>query len=303
MLHVVTAYTNPLQSSNRTRLHQRFVAHMRDSGVDLTVVECAYGNLPFEMEDARVRHVGVRARTMSWTKENLLNIGISRLPHEWRYVAWIDGDIAFRRSDWAAATLHALNLHDVVQPWCDCYDLGPNGEHLATHRSFARQVREGCRLERGYGAFAHPGYAWAATRQALEWVGGLVETAVLGAADHHMATALVGQFQISVPTNMTAGYIDPLQRWQDRALHHMPARLGVVGGTIEHGWHGPKRRRRYIERWDVLRRHHFDPATDLKRNTSGVLELSGNKPGLAFDIAEYFRARDEDCNDLTGEMA
>lgn len=302
MLHVVTAYANPLRSRNRAALHRRFVDHMVQSGVDLTVVECAFGDLPHEVVDPRVRHVAVRARTLSWTKENLLNLGIARLPSDWRYVAWLDGDILFRRPDWVEATIHALNLHDVVQPWCDCYDLGPNGEHLATHRSFARQVRDGARLRAGYGSFAHPGYAWAATRQALEWVGGLIETACLGAADHHMATALVGQCELSVPGDLTPGYIVPIRHWQDRAMHHMPARLGVVGGTIEHGWHGPKRRRRYVERWDLLRRHRFDPASDLKRNMSGVLELGGNKPDLAFDIALYFRARDEDCNDLTGEL-
>jgi hypothetical protein len=302
MLHVVTAYSNPMRSRNREALHRRFVDHMLKSGVDLTVVECAFGNLPHAMGDPRVRHVPVRARALSWTKENLINLGIARLPADWNYVAWIDGDVTFRRTDWVDATVHALNLHDVVQPWSDCYDLGPNGEHLATHRSFARQVRDGCRLTPGYGAFAHPGYAWAATRAALEWVGGLIETAALGAGDHHMAMSLVGQWQLSMPGDMTDGYTAPVRQWQARALHHMPARLGVVAGTIEHGWHGPKRRRRYVERWDVLRRHRFDPATDLKRNTSGVLELAGNKPRLAFDIAAYFRARDEDCNDLTGEL-
>ncbi len=301
MLHVVTAYANPLRSQNRAALHRRFVSHMLDSGVELTVVECAFGNLPFEMADDRVRHIPVRARALSWVKESLLNIGIARLPPDWRYVAWIDDDLMFRRSDWVDATLHALNLHDIVQPWCDCYDLGPNGEHLATHRSFARQMRDGCSLRPGYAAFAHPGYAWAATRQALDWVGGLIDTAALGAADHHMAMALAGQWQLSVPGDMTAGYIDPIRRWQERAMQHMSERLGVVAGTIEHGWHGPKKRRRYVERWDVLRRHRFDPSSDLKRNTTGVLELAGNKPRLAFDMASYFRARDEDCNDLTGE--
>ena len=302
MLYVVTAYTNPLRSRNRAALHRRFVEHMLDSGVDLTVVECAFGDMRHEMDDPRVRHVPVQARTVIWTKENLINLGIGRLPVDWRYVAWIDGDITFRRRDWVEATLCGLSLHDVVQPWFDCYDLGPNDEHLANHRSFCRQVQAGFRLNPGYGCFAHPGYAWAATRQALECLGGLLETASLGAGDHHMATALAGRWELSVPRDLTAGYVAPIRRWQERALHHLPARLGAVAGTIEHGWHGPKRRRRYVERWDVLRRHRFDPSEDLKRNTSGVLELAGNKPSLAADMAAYFRARDEDCNDLTGEI-
>ena len=149
----------------------------------------------------------------------------------------------------------------------------------------------------GY-AFAHPGYAWAATRQALNWVGGLVETAALGAADHHMALALVGRVRESVPGGIAPGYLSPLLLWQERAAHHVCGNIGYVPGTIEHAWHGSKDRRRYVDRWDVLVRHRFDPTTDLKRNTDGVFELAGNKPELRRDIDAYFRQRDEDSNTL-----
>jgi hypothetical protein len=242
------------------------------------------------------RHVPVRARTLVWTKENLLNLGLARLPEDWKYAAWIDADIVFRRPDWAAETVQALQLHDVVQPWSDCYDLGPNGEHVAVHRSFCRVWQDGGDVGGGYGVFAHPGYAWAATRQALEHLGGLVETAALGAADHHMALALAGLVERSLPGGIGAGYVAPLLRWQSRAARHIAGNLGAVAGTIEHQWHGAKRRRRYVERWDVLTAHGFDPAEDLKRNVWGVLELAGNKPALARAIDAYFRARSEDSN-------
>ena len=217
-LHVVTAIANPLRWRSRLRLYREFERHMLDSGVQLTVVECAYGERPHEIVPAEgVRHIPVRARTLLWTKENLLNLGIASLPQDWRYVAWIDADIAFRRPDWAAETVHALQLHDIVQPWTDCYDLGPNGEHLAVHRSFCRIWQDGGAVGPGYGTFAHPGYAWAATRQALDWLGGLVETAALGAADHHMALALVGEVASSLPGGIGEAYARPLLRWQARA--------------------------------------------------------------------------------------
>jgi len=296
-LHVVTAVANPLRWQSRMRLFRDFERHMLESGVQLTIVECAYGDRPHEIVPAAgVRHLPVRARTMVWTKENLLNIGIASLPADWKYVAWIDADIAFRRPDWAAETVHALQLHPVVQPWSDCYDLGPNGEHMAVHRSFCRIWQDGGAVGTGYGTFAHPGYAWAATRQALDWVGGLVETAALGAADHHMALALVGQVERSLPAGITNGYRRPLLRWQARAQQHIAGNVAALSGTIEHTWHGAKSRRRYIERWDVLTRNAFDPDEDLKRNVWGVLELAGNKPALRRDMEAYFRQRDEDSN-------
>ena len=299
LLHVVTAVANPLRWASRTRLYRDFERHMLDSGVRLTVVECAHGDRPHELAGAaNVRHVPVRARSLVWTKENLLNIGIASLPVDWKYVAWIDADVLFRRPDWAVETVEALQLHDVVQPWSDCYDLGPRGEHMAVHRSFCRVRRDGGQVGGGYGVFAHPGYAWAATRQALEHLGGLIETAALGAADHHMALALTGQVELSLPGGITEAYRRPLRRWQLRAMRHIAGNIGCIDGTIEHAWHGAKSRRRYVERWDVLTTHCFDPDEDLKRNVWGVLELAGNKPALARDIDAYFRARSEDANTM-----
>lgn len=296
-LHVVAAYANPLLWASRKRLFRRFAAGMRRAGVNLTVVECAYGRRGFELaDDPRCRHIGVRARSLVWGKENLLNIGISRLPDNWKYVAWIDADVIFRRKDWARATLHALQLHDVVQPWSDCYDLGPGGEHIAHHRSFCAQYVAGAKLGNGAYTFAHPGYAWAATRDAIDGLGGLIETAALGAADHHMALALVGRVAESAHGGVSGAYRAPLLRWQDRANRFVAGNIGVVPGTIEHLWHGPKASRRYVERWGVLVKHGFDPAADLVRNSWGVLELAGNKPGLRRDMQRYFHQRHEDAN-------
>ncbi len=301
LLHVVTCVSNPIRWQSRIRLYRDFAQHMLESGVKLTVVECAFGNRPFELGGTDgVRHVPVRAKTMLWTKENLLNLGVARLPQDWQYVAFIDADVRFRKPGWAAETVHALQLYDVVQPWSDCYDLGPDDDHLQAHRAFARQVHKGAAIgvaNRGY-EFAHPGYAWAWTRQALDWTGGLIETASLGAGDHHMALALLGRAAESIPAGISAGYRRPIFDWQSRAIHHIAGNIGFVPGTIEHHWHGAKDRRGYISRWDILTRHHFDPLADLKRNVWGVYELAGNKPALRADIDRYFRSRNEDANTL-----
>lgn len=304
LLHVVVPYFNPLLWASRLTLYKQFRDHMVASGVLMTVVECAYGERPYQLAgDDKVQHVPVRARSLVWTKENLINLGIARLPADARYIAWIDADIVFRRPDWAAATVELLQHFPVVMPWGDCYDLGPNGEHVDHHVSFAKLWHEGkpilqgpqCGGVTGY-RFGHPGFCWAATRQALEWVGGLIETAALGAADHHMAMAMINRVNDSIHGGMSVGYRRPLLAWQERAQHHMPGGLSYVPGTIEHLWHGPKSARKYVDRWGILVEHWFDPDTDLKRNTTGVLELAGNKPALGRDIYRYMAGRDEDSN-------
>ncbi|MFO1081855.1 MAG: hypothetical protein U1E23_14650 [Reyranellaceae bacterium] len=303
LLHVVCAVANPMRWDSRLRLYRAFEAHMLDSGVRLTTVECAYGDRDFEVADSRhVNVVRVRANgaQMIWNKENLLNLGIARLP-EAKYIATVDADVFFRKRYWAAETVHELQHHCVVQPWSDCYDLGPHDEHLAVHRSFCRLVFDGEPMQMVHKApyrFGHPGYAWAWRRGTLDALGGLIEMAALGAGDHHMALAMIGKADRSLPGGIHPNYRQAVMAWQERATAHVAGNIGHVDGTIEHRWHGTKERRRYVGRWEILTRHRYDPVVDLKRNVFGVVELAGNKPGLRLDVHRYFHARDEDSNSL-----
>ena len=307
-LDVVCVYANPLRWKNRLAVHQAFEQHMLASGVNLTVVECAYGNRPFELlPTPGINRVQVRTSSLVWNKENLLNLGIAKTTGG--YICCIDADITFRSKTWAQDTVHALQRYHVVQPWSDCYDLGPNGEHLQAHRSFCRQfwndqpvAKQGDKWwdwEGGYYKYAHSGYCWAYTRQALDWLGGLIETAALGAGDHHMALALAGKAVFSFPGKVTQGYKTPILQWQERATKHINRNVGFLWGTIEHSWHGKKEDRKYVDRWKIIVDNDFDPSTDLKKNSFGVIELAGNKPELTHDVDQYFTNRNEDSNTIS----
>src|SRR5882672_110009 len=201
-LHVVTAYSNPMRWKSRPRLFKRFQEHMLDSGVQLHVAELAHGNRPWEISEGPehsrfVDYRQLRCKTLLWHKENMLNIVIRQnVPKSARGIAWLDGDILFEKPDWALETLHALEQHPVIQPWSDAIDLGPCGEVVKHHKSFASQWMSGEPMGNVMGGkytFAHPGYGWAATPEFLITTGGLIERAILGAADHHMALAIIGQ--------------------------------------------------------------------------------------------------------------
>ena len=299
LLHVVAVVANPIRWKSRIALYRDFEQHMLDSGVRLTTVECAYGDRPYELDgNPAITHVPVRSKSLVWNKECMINRGIAHLPADWKYVAWVDADVFFRKRNWASETVEALQLYDIVQPWSDCYDLGPDDDHLQTHRSFCRLYKDGKPIVPSGAAdyeFAHPGYAWAATRPALERLGGLLEMAALGAADHHMALGLIGRAAASLPGGIHPNYKRAVLRWQEWAVQHVCGNIGYVPGSIEHRWHGSKDLRRYIDRWSILLKHAFDPIEDLKRNTSGLLELAGNKPAFHRDIDAYFRQRNEDA--------
>jgi hypothetical protein len=197
-LHVVCAIFNPIRWQSRKALYLDFEQHMLDSGVSLTLVECALGDRPFELSGrAHINYIPVRAGTLAWNKENLINLGIQRLPDDAQRIAWLDADIEFRNKDWVMDTLHALEQYPVVQPWSEALDLGPDGAPMLikgshVHTSFCKVWRQlGYIPKEPYG-YAHPGYAWAARRSTLDGLGGLLETCGLGAADHQMAMSMIG---------------------------------------------------------------------------------------------------------------
>jgi hypothetical protein len=308
-LHVFTARFNPLRWQLPDRVFRDWCQHILDSGAVLHIGEVQYGERPYTCNHLpHVHHVGFRADSWSWSKENVLNQMIARAP-EAEYICWSDADVFQRKSGWATETVEALQHYRVVQPWTKALDLGPNDELLQVHHSFAALYMDGkpvvptggkfWKFDGGAYDYAHTGYQWACTRAFLDWAGGLFELGGMGSGDHHMALGLVGAVDRSWPGGTTASYQGHLRRWQDRAQRFVNGRIGAVPGIIEHRWHGRKTDRNYLGRWDMFLKHSFDPDTDLKRNANGILEWAGNKPELEREWDRYLRSRNEDANTIT----
>ena len=220
ILHVVACVANPLRWQSRIRLARAAIADwLKEPDVHVTLAECAYGSRSYNLADlagARVTHIPLRATTMAWSKECLLNIAISRLPPGAEKIATFDADVTFRRAGWTTEALAALDLYPVIQPWDTAYDLGPHDEHIQTHKSFGSVWHAGkpvvarghkfWQFNGGYAVYPHSGYAWAWTRGALDRIGGLFELGGMGSGDHHMALGLVGAADSSMPGGVGAAY-------------------------------------------------------------------------------------------------
>lgn len=255
-------------------------------------------------------YIKVRAGQQSeiWLKENLQNIAVQHLPEDAKYIAFIDADITFARPDWVSETLHALQHYDVVQMFTSAINLSPEHTPLEINMGFAychwHNMPHGKWKKGHYGGDGqhhpgmpngwHTGFAWAWRRSALNHVGGLIDFAILGSADNHMARALVGRVEESLNPKLSEGYKTRVRHWQRRALQHIKGNIGYIDGTILHAWHGRIYNRRYWDRWKILIKHGFDPDSDLKKDWRGLLALTDQKPGLRDDVRRYFRARFED---------
>jgi len=332
-LYVVAVVSNPIRYHSRYRLYRAFEKHVEDAGAILYTVEMAFGGRPFEVTDAgNPRHVQVRSTHELWHKENLINIGISRLPAEARYIAWIDADVEFTRPDWCQETLHQLQHYAVVQLFSHAVDLGPDYspvdmaygwiESVKLGLPFAgankkgvevsasgkdvdgsvRQLKFGLKSQPYIKGAWHSGLAWAARREAIDALGGLLDIAILGSADRNMAAGLLGFMPQTIDPTFSPAYKSALLDWQERAERYVRRNVGQVPGTIFHFFHGRKAQRGYTSRWKILSEFQFDPYTDLMRDAQGLWQLrdkgDARSIGLRDAIRSYFRSRNEDGTEL-----
>lgn len=308
--YVIAVCSNPVRYKSRYALFKKFQEHMKASGATLFTVEMAFGRRPFELtEPHNSLHLQLRSIDEIWHKENMINLGIQRLTQmypDWKYLAWIDADIEFMDRNWVENAVHQLQHYQVIQMFENCIDMGPTGEALATHYSFMSQYLKGkpynYKASNKYCNQWHPGYAWAVNREGLDHMGQLIDIAILGAGDNHMAHALIGKLDGTLAKGLHPNYIKRLNLWQSQCEKYIRRDVGFLPGTLLHGWHGKKKDRKYHDRWKILVENQYDPEADLKRDAQGLYQLvdHGDLRSVRFrdQIRNYFRCRNEDSIDL-----
>jgi len=320
-LYVITPVFNPQRYRTRWKLYNDFEKHIIDSGAHLITIEATFGQrakVYTECVHAHHTILHVQAASEIWIKENLINIAAQHMPENWKYMAWIDADVQFIRNDWVGETIQQLQHYDVVQMFSIALDLDPNHIPYGINYSFMHDYVNGVpdkikTNNNGYyyetcgtteGGLKvnrwHPGFAWAIKRNAFRDLGGLIDFAILGSADNHMARSLIGQAKKSVPNTVNAEYKNLINIWQDRAEKYIKRNVGYVSGTINHFFHGAKKNRKYADRWQILAKNQYQPSLDLKRDWNGVWMLTDRNLQLRDDCRNYFRQRDEDNIDMKG---
>ena len=324
-LYVIAAHNNYGGYASRVRLYREFEKHMADSGAELWTVESVIGDRDFEVTDSsNPHHIRVRANEELWHKENLMNIGVSRLPLDAKYIAMIDADFSFLNPHWVRDTINALQTHQVVQMFTHVAYLGPRSEIANYRTGFVAGYNEGKRMEIGgkvvqkndvfnphhgasdgqvqsdreqCGGFGPPGAAWAYRREALDKLGGLIDYCVLGTADFLMALGLIGCIRYRIPQGYHPAMKRRLLDWEHNAVWALRQNIGAVNGAVCHHYHGDFKLRHYETREEILIKYQFDPDRDIQYNSHGVLRLTDcgetRCHQLRDELRNYFLVRQE----------
>lgn len=333
-LYVISPIFNSARYRTVWKHYNEFEHMVIDSGAHLVTIEAAFGERNeaiVEQSSSNHTVIHIRAKTELWIKENLINVAVSRLPDNAKYIAWVDSDVKFMRNDWVGETIQQLQHYDVVQMFRVAMDLDPNGLPYQFNRGFVYDYTQGLPLKLQFSKnikipnvnhqvasinnaycedcpdtatikinYFHPGFAWAYRRQALSDLGGLFDIGILGSGDAHMAAAYFGHFDETLHPKIQGEYRKLGQIWQERAIKYINANVGYVDGTISHSFHGAKKNRKYSNRQNILVKFDYTPSTDIKKDWNGLYTLENNKPGLRDAIRNYFAERDNDNIDMQG---
>ncbi len=210
-LWVVTSYFNPASYQRRPA---NFRAFRRCLSAPLLVVELARpGRHELGDDDGEIV-IRLEGEDRIWQKERLLNLAVAQLPSHVKYVAWMDCDLIFDRSNWpgeAEAHLGAsggllqlfarsVHLPSSLDPNIVSLDDCRAAEPLVTGVAIARAVSAAAfdaneeKLQQARKAVGAPNYyptldrhncygmAWAARRELLA-AAGLYDRNVIGGAD------------------------------------------------------------------------------------------------------------------------
>lgn len=279
-LGIVATVFNPTGSKLIAANYARFADEvLAASGRDCVVTEVLYEGQSPSIPEAV--HLHKPTRFPLWDKEAALNVAASLLPAHCTAVAWLDADITFTNPDWVQATEAALQDEAVVQ-------LFRRSQWLNRHGKPGRTTESWASTQPRYG---HPGFAWAARREIFP----IDDIHIVGNADIFCAAAWSGKFRHP----QSARYPEAAHRaWLIRAWQQYQqtgGRIGLVEGDVLHHWHGERKHRQYTSRLDILSRHQFDPATDIRRLDNGLLDwIPGHKPQMQEEVRQYFVDRRDD---------
>lgn len=310
----IVALFNPAGYRNKLENFRIFSEKVRNQGLRLLVIECAFGESEFEVPSTLCdRLIHRRTSTVMWQKERLLNIALEYLPQSCDKVAWVDADVIFENQEWVSETTRLLEDYCVVQPYQTAHWLMKDERSLPEGRK-VRGIGEGewmpsmgyemTRLTdwkaalNNYRIHGHVGYAWAIRREILDRHG-FYDAQVLGNGDLVMAHAMYGnedlwQGKHWQRSRLTDAMLRHMEAWGRPFFEDVRASVYYVPGRVLHLWHGSKKDRLYDQRLEILRDCNFDPKKDMVLEESGCWGWATHRPELHEWAEAYFHIRREE---------
>ena len=300
-LCVITVFFNPAGFSSLLNNYFIFAENLKRQGVRLITVECAFNGGQFYIPEGDDVYQ-LRSDSVMWQKERLINYGLSKLPPECKYFAWIDCDVMFHQDDWCAQACEKLKTAHVIQLFKKVFYM-PKGmlKYDGSKIPFMQSVAWQYKIHRNWLQrrkafelnFSVPGFAWAARRDLFEDLGGLYDRNIVGSGDTFLVDCYLDSWDIhGFAKKFNEHLKNDLMAYCEKIKAKNPI-LDYIPVEISHLWHGSLKNRKYMDRHDIILKYDYNPQEDVKL-VNNVLEWNSDKFGMHEDIKQYFYDRKED---------
>lgn len=299
---IISCFFNPQNSPYRLKAFNHFydsIKHMNH-----LIIECVIGETSPQLpENKNIQRV--YTENLLWHKEALLNLAVSKLPKNIKYVFWVDADVIFTNKDWLTDSVKELKSGaNILQPFEYCvhldkdelqpsFDLNNYREFNTSTRnpklwrSFCSNYVDSIELanSRDYNIHGHVGFAWGAKREILDKVP-LYDKALIGGADHIIAHAAAGQVPHPCINKSFTDDLDSVYDWSQKFSNIIKGKVAYTYGDLYHIWHGDIEKRQYLKRIQE-----FTPTTKkiVEKDKNG---LYVTKSGDDKYIKKYFAHRE-----------
>jgi len=297
-LYVIAVFFNPAGFTSLLRNYYIFKEYLtRHSNIELLTIELSF-NGKFQIEGENVHRL--TSNSVMWQKERLINYGISQLPADAKYFAWLDCDIIFLHQDWVNMVLDELQRSDIIQPFKRVY-FGTNGEtEFTPFFKFQQSVFWQYRIHKNWLerrqnknlGFAAPGFAYCAKVSLFKDLG-LYDKCITGSGDSALVDVLLDSDSIHAHSSyFTSAMKEDLTKYREKLLDRNP-KVGYIPIDLMHLYHGTIANRNYVVRHEILQDNNFNPNTDIKLENN-VFEWNTPKHDLHERLNRYFFDRKED---------
>jgi len=231
-----------------------------------------------------------KSNSIMFHKENLWMHLAKRIPCLYTKLVFLDGDIIVNNPTvWASRCSLALDTYKIIQP-LSSIKFQEHGALSSTQPLLiASWYNRLGRLFDPFQSYPSPGYGLGVERKWLKNVGGLVESAVVGAGDLFSLCTLVDLEHVknTLAWKMSSFAHKEIERYIKNCMAQKTT-VGFVGHEGIHLYHGKRSDRQYANRHEImkeLREEH------LTKNEQGIYEFS---PEFSELMKHYFLSRNED---------
>lgn len=299
-LAVVITYYNPFLYESRINNIERVLRWLHNEKLPTFGIELRSGkstSRPPLFPENHPKTLQIDGESIFYRTDNLWNIMVNQLPVQFKYVLCIDSDVIIRGDGWAENLCGKLAKSKMVQPfsravWLDAHD-HPIKEKMSAFYAYVNSLPNA-----NVAKFYHPGFALAARREFWSKANGFYQ-APLGIGANLLMSSVMGLWDdLAHDLNLVSdAFFEHCSHWSRSVDAWASGELDFVDCEIVHLWHGPTKKRKYDEQYNMLKG--FNPKTDLVFNVPlGSMEWSktahSDKSEMIELISEYFGSRGDD---------